>query len=60
MQTANEQERDVESGATPNGDVAALAYALWQDRGCPMGSPEEDWFRAEAELRDHHAAAAAA
>ena len=28
-------------------DVAALAYRLWQERGCPMGSPEDDWYRAE-------------
>lgn len=32
-------------------DVATLAYALWQARGCPEGSPEEDWFRAAQELR---------
>jgi hypothetical protein len=31
-------------------DIAKLAYALWEARGCPVGSPEEDWFRAEAEL----------
>jgi hypothetical protein len=31
-------------------DIAALAYALWQERGCPEGSPEEDWGRAEQEL----------
>lgn len=24
-----------------------LAYQLWQDRGCPDGSPEEDWLAAE-------------
>ena len=33
-----------------NGDIAALAYQLWKDRGCPSGSPDEDWFLAEAEL----------
>jgi hypothetical protein len=32
-------------------EVAALAYELWQARGCPNGSPEEDWFRAAEELR---------
>jgi len=32
-------------------DIAALAYELWQARGCPHGSSEEDWFRAAAELR---------
>ena len=30
--------------------VAALAYELWQARGCPDGTPEEDWFRAESEF----------
>jgi hypothetical protein len=32
-------------------DIAALAYELWQSRGCPDGSPEEDWFRAAQQLR---------
>ena len=31
--------------------IATLAYALWQERGCPEGSPEVDWFRAEQELK---------
>lgn len=33
-----------------HGQIALLAYALWQQRGGPEGSPEEDWFRAEREL----------
>ena len=32
-------------------DVAALAYELWLARGCPLDSPEEDWFRAEQKLQ---------
>jgi hypothetical protein len=32
-------------------DIAALAYELWQARGCPEGSPEEDWFQAAETLR---------
>ena len=32
-------------------DVAALAYSLWEKRGCPDGCPEVDWFQAEQELR---------
>ena len=32
-------------------DIAALAYELWQARGCPIGSPEDDWFQAAEELR---------
>jgi hypothetical protein len=32
-------------------DIAALAHELWRARGCPDGSPQEDWFRAAEELR---------
>ena len=32
-------------------EIAALAHALWQARGCPAGSPDEDWFHAVEELR---------
>ena len=50
-----EVRRDVvnEHGITTFGheDIAALAHALWQARGCPEGSPEEDWFHAAQELR---------
>jgi hypothetical protein len=31
-------------------DIAALAYAQWQENGCPEGAHEEDWLRAEKEL----------
>ena len=31
--------------------IARLAYAYWEARGRPHGSPEEDWFRAEEEIR---------
>lgn len=30
--------------------VEAMAYQLWLQRGCPIGSDQEDWYRAEAEL----------
>lgn len=39
MHEANEQQ------------IAALAYELWQARGCPEGSPQEDWSRAVEQLR---------
>jgi Protein of unknown function (DUF2934) len=32
-------------------DIATLAYELWEARGCPIGSPQEDWFHAAEELR---------
>jgi DUF2934 family protein len=32
--------------------LAKLAYGLWQERGCPYGSPEIDWLEAERKLSD--------
>ena len=32
-------------------EIAALARAVWEARGCPEGLPEEDWFRAERALK---------
>jgi hypothetical protein len=32
-------------------EIAALPYRFWIERGSPIGSPDEDWFRAEAEFR---------
>ena len=31
-------------------DIAALAYALWQEQGRPEGKHEEHWLRAEEKL----------
>ena len=31
--------------------IAALAEKYWAERGWPQGSPEQDWLRAEQELR---------
>jgi hypothetical protein len=33
-----------------NDEIAPRAFQLWKERGCPIGSPEQDWFLAEAEL----------
>ncbi len=33
-------------------DIAVAAYYLWQERGCPTGTDQEDWFRAEAKLTE--------
>ncbi len=32
-------------------EIARVAYQLWMDRGCPAGSDQEDWFRAEEILK---------
>ncbi len=31
-------------------DIAGLAYAQWQEMGCPEGTHEEHWLGAEQEL----------
>jgi hypothetical protein len=42
---------DPTNAARPSSEeIAQLAYELWQQRGCPDGSPELDWFQAEQEL----------
>ena len=52
--TARQQnpiETIVKSASSPEPDqIASLAYTLWQQRGCPEGSPEVDWLQAEEEL----------
>lgn len=32
-------------------EIARLAFSLWQKRGCPAGSADEDWYQAENLLR---------
>jgi hypothetical protein len=32
-------------------EITALAHRYWQERGCPAGTPEVDWLRAERELQ---------
>jgi hypothetical protein len=47
---AASQEADADFGSVSE-QIASLAYVLWQERGSPEGNPEEDWFRAEQEIR---------
>lgn len=53
---------DSASGQSPTGgvdrageptteEIAHRAYQCWHERGCPEGSPDVDWCRAEEELR---------
>ncbi|MCU0759615.1 MAG: DUF2934 domain-containing protein [Steroidobacteraceae bacterium] len=32
--------------------IERLAHTLWMARGCPLGSPEEDWLQAERMLAE--------
>jgi hypothetical protein len=47
--TESEQRR--EHAQSVEKQTAALAYLLWQKRGCPIGTDQEDWFQAEETLR---------
>lgn len=44
-------ERNTAESAIEHDKIALLAYSYWEARGCPHGSPEEDWLRAESDLR---------
>jgi hypothetical protein len=49
-------ESQTQHGDPPSNDeIAALAYSFWEARGYQGGSQEEDWLRAEEELRKRHA-----
>jgi len=43
-----------------NEEIAKLAYSYWEARGCQGGCPEEDWLRAEDELRNRSVSVAVA
>jgi len=34
-----------------NRSIGELAYRLWQARGCPDGTSEQDWLEAEKQLQ---------
>ena len=38
---------------TRHEQIERAAYFLWQERGCPFGTPEVDWFRAQKQLAFH-------
>jgi len=40
-----------EPPATDHDETARLAYMYWEERGGENGSADDDWFRAEGELR---------
>ena len=47
------------ASAPSQDEIASLAYLYWEARGGQGGSPEEDWIRAERELRTRASAALA-
>lgn len=53
---ARESVKTAATVSPPESEIAKVAYQLWLDDGCPIGSNQEDWLRAEAMLRDTLAA----
>jgi hypothetical protein len=59
VETANETPKKRKPAAkkqtatpTPSREeIARLAEKYWAERGWPEGSPEQDWLRAEQELK---------
>src|SRR5664279_5630626 len=50
--TANESVKTSTTLSPTESEIATLAYQLWQDKGCPVGSHKGDWLRAEAMLKN--------
>lgn len=42
---------DLGRDETEREEITHLAHEFWLKRGSPIGTPEEDWFRAETEVR---------
>jgi hypothetical protein len=38
------------AGGSERSQLEELAYTLWGERGCLVGSPDVDWFEAEQRL----------
>ena len=47
----NGAEARVEFSVAEQEEIACLAYSYWEARGGEGGSSDEDWFRAEQEVR---------
>ena len=58
LKTTRRRAPKVEPVSAPvdENEIAHLAYALWEARGRPDGSPDEDWFRAMEEVRTRQSA----
>ena len=41
-----------EDRAPSHEQIATVAYFHWLERGAPLGTPEEDWYRAEHTLAE--------
>lgn len=46
------QVRSIAQSSPEHHEIAQLAYSFWAERGYEHGFAEEDWLRAERELRE--------
>lgn len=47
-----DRETSMGDGTPSEERIQLVAYQLWMDRGCPIGSPEIDWLEAERTCRN--------
>jgi hypothetical protein len=50
--TVRESVKTAATVSPTESEIATVAYQLWLDNGCPVGSDQEDWFQAEAMLKN--------
>jgi len=50
--TVSESVKTAATVSPTESEIALVAYQLWLDNGCPVGSDQENWFRTEAMLKD--------
>jgi hypothetical protein len=50
--TVSESVKTAATVSPTESEIAAVARQLWLDNGCRAGSDQEDWFRAEAMLKN--------
>jgi hypothetical protein len=50
--TVSKSLRTVATVCPTESEIATVAYQLWLDDGCPVGSDQEEWSRAEAMLKN--------
>ncbi len=51
LDLAGDPDADPAEYAASQEEISARALECWYERGCPDGSPEVDWHRAEQEVR---------
>src|ERR1019366_5994222 len=52
MSNVSESVKTAATVSPTESEIATVAHQLWLERGCPIGSDQEDWFRAEAMLKN--------